>query len=340
MILKKNFILTFILCSLFSFNTFGVGGVLDDISELFLRGAKSSNETIQREFDRTLDEVLEITEMNRADIPEYILDNLRNVTGHPVRLIDPDSPYRINTSMFFRPGHDKRITNLYRAFLQKSVNPENREQMNHLASIVDIFFDTLNSPAQVETLSRKDILFDLFIHRGVITPAGFPTPEFQVWIDELHKTLYQKETFEEAAKKAFEKGQFDRKAFFEIWKDEAFRNFIVESRFMTKTHLTGNTDLLIRWSDELEKQGDLRQLSVLIEDSYRKAHDVYNVDEVIKRDDFWNTVLKASREDANFDNRVKRILQDIISGREGRTQRIRHMEFPMESGISDGGLPF
>ncbi len=198
---NKKFYLMLALCLLFSFKTFAIGGVVDKIQELIKRAAKASNPMIDKKFNEIMDEVLEITKMSRADIPEHILNNLRNTTRDPLRLIDPDSPYRIDTAMFFRPGYDDKITHLHGAFLQKSIDPQNRAQMDRLAVIVDGFVGRLNSRAQLMTLSRKDILSGLFIHRGITTVSGSPTPEFQIWLDDLYKALYEKETFEEAAKK-------------------------------------------------------------------------------------------------------------------------------------------
>ena len=325
---NKNFI--FIFCLFLSIETLGSPGktlktaaeeLAGKIEYLFKKGAKASNKKIKREFDRTLDEVLETMEISREDIPEHVLNQLRNVTLDPLRLIDIDSPYRIdNLSIFFRPGHDENLANVYRAFLQKRIDLNNREQMDRLAVLVDRFVDMFDTPVHAQTLSRRDVLIDLFIHKGVIEHSGvlsgMLTPEFDAWLVKLYRTLYKNETFQEVAKNSF-KDSFDGETFFNLWKDQSFRDFIVESRFMTKEHLTGNPELLIRWTDELEKHPDgLRQLHAFIESSFREAYNTYDVDQVPSKDSFWTTVLKAIREDSDFAFEVKRILRDITPVRE------------------------
>ena len=99
----------------------------------------------------------------------------------------------------------------------------------------------------------------------------------------------------------------------ESWKDQDFRIFVVKSRFITKEHLTGNPELLIRWTDELEKHpGGLYQLSGFIESSFREVHNAYDIEQVLSKDAFWTTVLKAVRESPDFALTVHRILQNII----------------------------
>ena len=74
-----------------------------------------------------MDEILETMEISREDIPEHVLNQLRNVTLDPLRLIDIDSPYRIdNLSIFFRhsgmaePDGSIWIANLYRVLYGKN----------------------------------------------------------------------------------------------------------------------------------------------------------------------------------------------------------------------------
>ena len=353
---KKIYLIFF--CLFFSFNTFGSIGRLaegvreflnkgakhsdeitdqgfnekidtpDKVQGLVIRGAKHSNEMIDREFNRIMDEVLEITEMTREDIPEHILDNLRNVTRDPLKLIEPDSPYRVDTAMFFRPGHDEKIVHLHRAFLQKTTSREmesltlvinsifgpNNRQTERLALVVDRFFETLNSPVQAEFLSRKDILFHLFVHRGVTTISGSPSPEFLAWIDDIYESIYRKQLNEEAAKKAFEGGHFDGKAFFAHWENQDFRAFVIQSGFMTRERLAGNTELLLRWSEGLKgysPNGPGRQLATLIETSFREISSAYNVEEAFRRDAFWQTVMEACNGSGDFALKVGRIIKRI-----------------------------
>ncbi len=328
---KKSYFI-FAFCLLFSLKTFAAGKIVQRVEELMRRAAKSSNPRIDKKFNDIMDDVLEITGMNRADIPEHILNNLRNATMDPLRLIDPDSHYRVNTSMFFRGGHDKDITHLHRAFLQKSsIDSTNKKQMDRLAVIVDRTVNSYDIPAHLETLSREDVLQGLFIHRGVTTDSGFPTPEFQDWLDDLYRALYEKESFEEAAKKAFEGGRFDEETFFELWKNEDFRRFIAESRFMTKAHLTGNWELLIRWSSKLNFGID-RQFSGFIASSYREAHKTYDVDGVLEKDEFWQTVVRASNESDGFGRRVQEIIRRI-------TPVQRDREIPIRGARPYGGGP-
>ena len=324
--MKNNKILSiiFTFCLLFSLNVFGGAAtrvLTERIQHLFVKGAKSSNERIKREFDRTLDKILETIEISRKDIPEHILDRLRNATLDPLRLIDIDSPYRYridNFSIFFRPGYDKDLANVYRAFLQKRINIDDKVQMARLAVIVDGFVDMFDIHAHVETLSRRDVLANLFTHRGVVGLSGMPTPEFETWLAKLYEALYKKETFQEAAEGIFKNG-FDKEAFFTLWEDQAFRDFIVESRFITKAHLTGHTELLIRWADELKKRPEysdyMDQLSSFIRSSFKEAHNTYDdVTEVLSEDEFWTTVLQATREDRHFASRVASIVDEIYRG--------------------------
>ena len=148
-----------------------------------------------------------------------------------------------------------------------------------------------------------------------MTSSGLPDSEFKTWTEDLYKALYKRESFVKVAGKIFEK-DFNRETFFAYWEDQAFRDFIVESRFMTKARLTGHADLLIRWTDELERHfGGLSQFSDLVKSSFKKAYNVYDVDQVLGRDDFWRTVLKAAREDSVFAGRVRSIVEDIVGDR-------------------------
>ena len=267
-------------------------------------GAMASNREINRKFNQTLDEILESREIRRENIPEYVTNHLRDATMDPLKLID--GSLNVLTSRFFVSGYDDEHTDIYRAFFQKQLDLNNPKQMKKLASLVDRlglrFFTESDDP---NTL-RRDVLTALTRH------SGLEPDEFDLWYKELYDALYlRRNNFKRIVEISFKEEGFNDEIFFHYWQDPAFRSFIVDSNYITKARLTGNIKLLIHWTDELEKQQRLRQFSTYLRSSYRNADEVYNVDRVVNKDEFWNTVLEAANEDTDFANRVSLLLDNI-----------------------------
>jgi len=317
---NKHSIAIFTVCCLFSLNVLahgrGLVGGLIRLGEESLgkpRGVPkvitSSMKTTDGHFDRTLDEILEIKELRRGDIPEQVINQLRNATEDPLKLID--GSLDVDVDRFFSPrlpgdpNFDEHI-DLYRAFLQKRLDPGNTKQMERLKNLVDELWirrmpesDDLNTP-------RYSVLYALTKHSG-INPD-----EFDVWYANLRIALYKREEFfKEIAEKAFKEG-FDEDTFYHYWEDEAFRKFIVDSHFMTKTHLTGNPKLLVRWAEELEHEQGMEQFSVLIRSLFEGTDNPDEVTRVTNNDPFFRTVTRAFREDNNFLRRTQPLLRENI----------------------------
>ena len=84
----------------------------------------------------------------------------------------------------------------------------------------------------------------------------------------------------------------------------------MSSRFMTKDHLTGNVDLLIRWTAEL-KEGYREQLTALIEDFFERVSHADNINNAIAEDPFWQTVMEGTKNSSSFSRTVRDIMDEI-----------------------------
>ncbi len=96
----------------------------------------------------------------------------------------------------------------------------------------------------------------------------------------------------------------------------------MSSRFMTKAHLTGNKDLLIAWTAELNALGHKEQLAALIRDSFERVSEVDDIDRAITKDTFWQTVMEGIREDSSFSRTVEEIMR-LITPFEGDKSPVR-----------------
>ena len=304
----------FISCLLFSSNALGSPGkafkdAAEQVHDFFLESVRHSNGEINKQFNQTLDEILTSfypQGLSRERIPEDLLKRLRNATMDPVKLIEggTEKEFRRFTDFDNRglPSFQSvdRHFELYRAFFQKRLDLDNEEQMNHLAHVVDGY-------ARRYRADRRDILYVLCKH------DGFEGEDFELWFEELYATLYRKERFREIAINTLpEPGRgFRDEAFFKAWEDQNFRDFIVQSHFITREHLENNPTLLIHWTDELGKQGALGQLAAFVRKSFNRADRTYDVDEMVNEDKFWKTVLEAIPENTKFEYRIKRILERL-----------------------------
>ncbi len=266
-------------------------------------------QTIDEHFNRTLDEILETKGISRGDIPEHVINKLRDATEDPLKLID--GSLDINIARFFGTRvHDpnfNKYMDIYRAFFQKRLDLSNTEQMERLSDLVDDLWKRLMPKSDDLNTPHYSVLYALTKH------SGLSPDEFDVWYADLYTALFNRDRFfKEIAEKALKEG-FDGKTFFHHWEDEAFRKFIVDSHFMTKTHLTGNPDLLIRWTDELEQQEQgLEQFSALIRSSFEGTDNLDDVARIVDNDPFFVTVTQASREDTTFSRRTQPLLRENI----------------------------
>ncbi len=333
----------------------------DEIEGVLVRGAHTLARERNDLFEKTLGEILKQKGIRREDIPKEVLDDLRAATSNPLKLIDfEDSPekgfrrfadfneeelhgvpYKMNVVFFSleRASPEKARSflesrfpesvraieaelfnrDIYRAFFQKRLDPENQKQMDRLGDLINRLAGKFNT-------ARQNVL------RLLCRYDDFEWSSYDDWAEELLDTLYGRETLKRFAENSFKDG-FNRELFFDIWdNNEAFREFIVYSHFMTKDHLTGNMELLLRWSSELEAQEYKKQLAALveeenittavveipppsqsqlatlIEDSFESASYADDIDKAIAEDPFWQTVVEGTREDSSFN----RIADDIV----------------------------
>ena len=122
-----------------------------------------------------------------------------------------------------------------------------------------------------------------------------------------------------------------KKTFFTLWEDESFRKFIVNSKFMTKTHLTGNANLLVKWT-MAQQLGFLTndQLHILIKSSLHEASLASDAEKALSEDLFWQTLLKAASENSRFADIFEHRLQKITPVKQDQ---------PPRGGGSGGGGP-
>ena len=282
------------------------------------RAIMPSIKTVNEHFNQTLDEVLEIKGLSREDIPESVIKHLRDATEDPLKLIDGSLDFDVSRFFGTRfpgdPDFDE-YTDIYRAFFQKRLDFNNTKQMNRFATLVEELWLRRFPDADDVNTPRYSVLYALTRH------SGFEHSEFDAWYGDLHTALYnRKKFFKEIAENTFKEG-FDETTFLHHWQDEAFRKFIVDSRFMTKARLTDRPFLLIRWTIELKEHPEgLEQLSALIRSAFKESahfertyHGNNSIKVTIRMDnnDFWNTVLEATHEDRRFKKQVQLILREI-----------------------------
>ena len=143
------------------------------IDDFFMDSAKLSNERIEREFDETLDEILEMKKMKRDALPDDVLVHLREVTMDPMRLIIPDDPR--GEPLYYFQNHE--YSDIFRAFFQRRLDFENED---HMESLISLLHDV-----SLRTGRRTDdVLSDLYEH------DGFVLSPLESWTEELYASLY------------------------------------------------------------------------------------------------------------------------------------------------------
>ena len=287
---------------------------LDNIDGISVRAVNHNAIVIDEQFNQTLDEILEMKGITREDIPQEILDHLRSFTLNPLKLFDPDNVLshsikypriiygtvgKIKVSITFSTHFISNgdYNDIYRAFFQKRLDPENSTQMYHLGKLIDKLKDEID-------LSREEVLGFLFKHEG------FTEDAYKIWSENIFEKIYGKEVLKSLADDCFREG-FDREIFFTLWKDGYFREFIINSKFMTKAHLTDRPDLLVAWSKKLNPETYGGQLSDLIISTFDKASGSPRPKQALAEDPFWKTVLKAIRDNEGFRFRVEGIVEEI-----------------------------
>ncbi len=155
----------------------GVGrflkGITEKTDDFFTAAARSSNEGIDLEFNRTLDEILEMKGMDREALPGHILSQLREATRDPMKLIVPEKPGGHPLHYF----QDHEHSDVFRAFFQKRLDVNNRDHMEGLmTSVHDMAEET---GARVD-----DILSTLYEY------DNFALIPDQVWIENLYASVY------------------------------------------------------------------------------------------------------------------------------------------------------
>ena len=197
---NKNFIAIFTVCCLFSLDVLAHNSGL----ALIRLGRESLGEprgvpgvitspikTTDGYFDRTLDEILETRGIHRGNIPKQVIDQLREATEDPLKLIDGSLT---DVTRFFSPrfpgdpNFDEHI-DLYRAFLQKQLDPGNTKQMERLADLVDKLWTRLMPDSDDLNTPRYSVLYALTKH------SGLNPDEFDIWYANLHTALYKREEF-------------------------------------------------------------------------------------------------------------------------------------------------
>ena len=320
-------------------------GIMDNIHGISERAIHHLARDIDEQFDRTLDEILETRNgmerfpIDKEHLPKDMLNELRAATTDPLRLFDLDDPQAMANAVNFnsaaldqslrllaslseldgiedalgyadiyRLSQDPRLTStsqisdyrdIYRAFFQKRLDPEDSQQMYRLRKLLDRL-------SEVHEIDISDVLRFLFKHEGLDEDA------YKNWSEGLAGTLYRDDFYKSMADDCFKDG-FDEKTFFTLWEDESFRQFIVDSRFMTKDHLAGNTYLLIQWKQAQLKFTNLMddQLNVLIRSSLNEASLASDVEKALLKDPFWQTLIKAGKENLDFSEDFERRLQRI-----------------------------
>ena len=291
-------------------------GTMDNIHGISERAVHYWTRDVDEQFNQTLDEILETRNIDA--LPGDMLDELKAATTDPLRLFDPDNPPGFAKAIdldfeglynsvhsFPLPGQITEeilvYRDIYRAFFQKRLDLENSQQMYRLRKLLDRLVKKL------ETNDPYEALRLLCKHEGLDEDA------YKNWSEKLMASLFEDEIFKGLADDCFKDG-FDEKTFFTLWVDKSFREFIVNSKFMTKDHLVaGNVDLLIRWKKEQANFSDLMddQLDVLIISSLREASLTSNAGKALSEDPFWQTLIRATSENLNFAEDFERRLRRI-----------------------------
>ncbi len=154
-------------------NAFVRGSLSKKTDDFFTAAARSSNEGIDLEFNRTLDEILEMKGMDREALPGHILSQLREATRDPMKLIVPEKPGGHPLHYF----QDHEHSDVFRAFFQKRLDVNNGDHMEGLmTSVHDMAEET---GARVD-----DILSTLYEY------DNFALIPDQVWIENLYASVY------------------------------------------------------------------------------------------------------------------------------------------------------
>ncbi len=312
------------------------GEQIENIHGISERAVHHLARDIDEQFNRTLGEILEI---KKIEVPEAMLDELRAATTDPLRLFDPDNPSPVaNAVNFNRTGlHDSIYSqfpqfplpgrviedtlayrDIYRAFFQKRLDPNNSQQMYRLKNLL-------------ERLAKELETDPYEVLRFLCKHDGFKKSAYEHWASKFIETLYEDEFFKKLADYCFKDG-FDSKTFFALWEDKSFRQFIIDSKFMTKAHLTGNVDLLIEWKREIPHYlfiGADDQLDVFIRSSLHEASLKTDVNKALSNDPFWKTLVRAAREKSLFSWDFERRLQRITPVKQDQ---------PPSGGFGDDGL--
>ena len=343
MIINKNVI--FILCLLFCSKALSYGGLRSlvesiqtgsqKVHEFFWKNTTRSDEVIDEEFYRTLDEVLEMKEMSRGDLLKVTLDELRGAATDPLKLIYSDryvhpnryphffdsdfsgNTFDIDNHHVF-PLVDPKDKDLFRTFLQRQLDINDKQQMKHLRRLV-------NKIAKEHNLSPYKILYLLCRHND------FKNSDF-IWFEDLYLVVMRgksakkiadqkKKALQNMAQSCFNTDsdgyrpvvvEFDKDRFFSYWEGQAFRDYIIDFNFINRYHLV-DTDILLSWVDELKrKTGSLGQLPDFIRFSFEDAPvDYDDIGRAMNENPFLRTVFKAINEDSNFARKVERILKSV-----------------------------
>ena len=143
------------------------------VDDLFTTAAKSSNKGIDKKFNKTLDEILEIKKMDRETLPDHILLQLREATMDPMKLIVPDKPGG-NPLYYFQ---DHEYSDVFRAFFQKRLDFNNWDHMESLMTSV-------HNVAEETGFEIDRILPDLYEY------DHFMFGQWEVWAEDLYVSLY------------------------------------------------------------------------------------------------------------------------------------------------------
>ncbi len=351
MIVNKNVI--FILCLLFCSKALSYGGLVRSLLESIQTGsqkvhklfgsAKPSDEVIDGEFNRMLDEILEMKGVSRRDLSERELHELRSTVTDPLKLIYneeyamlqryssrfsvPPEIYMFETFHPYGIIITEEVRDLFRTFLQRRLDITDQRQMKRLRKSV-------NKIAREHNLPPYEVLYLLCRHNS------FKDSDF-IWFEDLYLVIMKGKSARKIAdqkKKALQnmahscffrieysdsggwmpvRVTFNKDMFFTYWEGQAFRDYIIDFNFMNRYHLV-DTHLLLSWANELKrKTGRFGQLPAFIRFSFE--------DVLVDYDDVWiamsehpflKTVFRATKEDDDFAKEVERILRSIVLKRD------------------------
>ncbi len=271
---------------------------------------------VDEQFNRTLDEILETRQIE--NLPEAMLDELRAATMDPLRLFDPDNPQEFASAVNF---------NLRGLVNQIPLPGQFTEQTLAYRDIYRAFFQKRLDPKNREQMYRLRNLLDRYsdseitpddVLRFLCKHDSFEESAYQKWADEIMVKLYRNDIFKKMADSCFENG-FDEKAFFTLWEDPPFRKFIVDSKFMKRHHLAGNMDLLIKWWREFGFSVLMDdQFNTLVKASFNEAALTSNARQTLDNDPFWQTVQEAANNDSGFSDSVERLMRKMTPLKEDK----------------------